>query len=279
MHAMRGISAHSNGFHTCRALHILQILLGSIDAPGGFRYKPPFPKPAPPPLKPAGKVDQVNPNSPMPGPPLGFPMGPEDLLVDENGDPTRIDKAFSWEAPISAHGVMHMVLNNAWKGDPYEVDTIFMYMANMSWNSSMNIPDTLRMLTDKNNETGEYQIPRIIYSDAFYSEMIPYCDLVLPDTTYLERWDCISLLDRPICDADGVADSIRQPILKPDRDVRPFQDVLIELGSRLKLPAFTNEDGNAKYPGGYPDYIVNHERAPGIGPLAGFRGEDGSSEG
>ena len=79
--------------------------------------------------------------------------------------------------------------------------------------------------------------------------MIPYCDLVLPDTTYLERWDCISLLDRPICDADGVADSIRQPVLKPDRDVRPFQDVLIELGSRLKLPAFTNEDGNAKYRG------------------------------
>ena len=76
-------------------------------------------------------------------------MGPEDLLVDENGDPTRIDKAFSWEAPISAHGVMHMVLNNAWKGDPYEVDTIFMYMANMSWNSSMNIPDTLRMLTER----------------------------------------------------------------------------------------------------------------------------------
>jgi anaerobic selenocysteine-containing dehydrogenase len=30
MHAMRGISAHSNGFHTCRALHVLQMLLGSI---------------------------------------------------------------------------------------------------------------------------------------------------------------------------------------------------------------------------------------------------------
>ena len=47
MHAMRGISAHSNGFHTCRALHLLQVLLGSIDVPGGFRYKPPFPKPIP----------------------------------------------------------------------------------------------------------------------------------------------------------------------------------------------------------------------------------------
>ena len=31
MHAMRGISAHSNGFQTCRALHILQILIGSVD--------------------------------------------------------------------------------------------------------------------------------------------------------------------------------------------------------------------------------------------------------
>ena len=43
MHAMRGISAHSNGFHTCRMIHILQILLGSIECPGGFRYKPPYP--------------------------------------------------------------------------------------------------------------------------------------------------------------------------------------------------------------------------------------------
>ena len=44
MHAMRGISAHANGFQTCRILHILQIILGTIDVPGGFRYKPPFPK-------------------------------------------------------------------------------------------------------------------------------------------------------------------------------------------------------------------------------------------
>ena len=44
MHAMRGISAHSNGFHTCRALHLLQLLLGAVDTPGSFRYQPPFPQ-------------------------------------------------------------------------------------------------------------------------------------------------------------------------------------------------------------------------------------------
>ncbi len=53
--------------------------------------------------------------------------------------------------------------------------------------------------------------------------MVHYADLILPDTTYLERWDCISLLDRPISEADGPADAIRQPVVEPDRDVRPFQ--------------------------------------------------------
>ena len=79
--AMRGISAHSNGFHTCRAIHMLQMLLGSVDVPGGFRHKPPFPKPCPPGPKPAGQ--ETAPGQTLGGMPLGFPQGPEDLLVDE----------------------------------------------------------------------------------------------------------------------------------------------------------------------------------------------------
>ena len=279
MHAMRGISAHSNGFHTCRMIHILQILLGSIDCPGGFRYKPPYPKQTPPWLKPSGKPREVHPSEPLGGPHLGFPTGPDDLLIDDAGNPQRIDKGFSWDAPFAAHGLMHMVITNAALGDPYPIDVLFMYMANMSWNSSMNVPDVLKYLTDKNPETGEYKIPKIIYADAYFSEMVAYADLVLPDTTYLERWDCISMLDRPISEPDGPADSIRQPVVKPDRDVRPFQEVLIDLGARLGLPGFVNDDGSPKYPGGYPDYIVNHERKPGIGPLAGWRGADGESYG
>ncbi|MEZ5923079.1 MAG: molybdopterin oxidoreductase family protein [Hyphomicrobiaceae bacterium] len=278
MHAMRGISAHANGFHTCRLIHILQILLGSIDCPGGFRYKPPYPKPVPPPLKPFGKPGHVKPREPLGGPHLGFPTSPADLLVDDEGKPTRIDKAFSWEAPFAAHGLMHMVITNAALGNPYSIDVLFLYMANMSWNSTMNVPAVLEHLTAK-DETGAYKIPKIIYSDAYASEMVAYADLILPDTTYLERYDCISLLDRPISEADGPADAIRHPVVTPDRDVRGFQEVLIDLGHRLKLPAFTSPDGSPKYPGGYADYIVNHERSPGIGPLAGWRGEDGANFG
>jgi anaerobic selenocysteine-containing dehydrogenase len=272
MHAMRGISAHSNGFHTCRAIHLLQALLGTIDVPGGFRFKPPFPKPPPCGPKPAGK-DGGRPMTPLAGPPLGIVTAPEDLLTDAAGGPVRIDKAFSWEAPLAAHGVIQAVIRNAWAGDPYPIDTLMVYMANVAWNSSMNTAETIAMLTAA-DPAGAYRIPFIIYSDAYYSETVPYADLVLPDTTYLERHDCISLLDRPISDADGPGDAIRHPVVEPDRDVRPFQDVLIELGARLGLPGFVSDDGGPSYRD-YADYIVNHERAPGIGPLAGWRGKNG----
>ena len=274
MHAMRGISAHSNGFQTCRALHVLQILLGTVETSGGFRFKPPYPKPVEAHPTPHG---DCAPGKPLAGPHLGFPRGPDDLLLDSDGNPQRIDKAFSWENPMSAHGLMHMVISNAYAQDPYEIDTLFMYMANMSWNSSMNTSGVIDMLTAR-KENGDYRIPHIIYSDAYSSEMVAYADLILPDTTYLERHDCISLLDRPICEADGAADAIRWPVIEPDRDVRGFQSVLIELGARIGLPAFLKEDGTPKWKD-YADYIVNHERKPGIGPLSGWRGEDGDKTG
>ncbi|KZZ23332.1 formate dehydrogenase [Sulfitobacter sp. HI0082] len=273
-HAMRGISAHANGFQTCRALHVLQIILGTVEVPGGFRFKPPYPKPATAHPKPHCKA---TPDAPLDGPHLGFVHGPDDLALCADGSPARIDKAFTWENPMSAHGLMHMVISNAHAGDPYKIDTLFMYMANMSWNSSMNPGGVMEMLTDT-DENGDYVIPRIIYSDAYSSEMVAYADLILPDTTYLERHDCISLLDRPISEADAAADAIRWPVVEPNRDVRGFQSALCDLGAQLGLPGFVNEDGTQKYKD-YADYITSHERRPGIGPLAGFRGEDGKDAG
>lgn len=141
----------------------------------------------------------------------------------------------------------------------------------------MNSGGVMEMLKAK-DENGEYVIPKIIYSDAYSSEMVAFADLIFPDTTYLERHDCISLLDRPICGADEAADSIRWPVVEPDRDVRGFQSALIDLGVKLGLPGLLNPDGTRKF-ADYADYIVNHQRRPGVGPLAGFRGENGESEG
>ena len=276
MHAMRGIAAHSNGFHTCRTLHLLQMLLGAIDTPGSFRYQPPYPKSVPPANRP-GKTRKDN--GALDAVPLGYVHAPEDLVVDAEGKPRRIDKAFSWEHPFAAHGMLQNVIANACAGDPCRIDTLFLFMANMAWNSAMNTTATRQMLCERDPASGDYRIPHIIYSDAYDSETVAFADLVLPDTTYLERHDCISLLDRPISDADCAADAIRQPVMKPDRDVRPFQDVLLDLGARLGSPGLVDTSGAAKYPRGYAQYIVDHERSPGVGLLAGWRGAEGSQAG
>jgi anaerobic selenocysteine-containing dehydrogenase len=274
-HAMRGLAAHSNGFQTVRALAILMSLLGTIDRPGGFRHKAPYPRQTPPRVRNVSDESQIKPNTPLGAAPLGFPARPEDLCVDAHGQPIRIDKAFSWEHPLSAHGLMHNVITNAVRQDPYPIDTLMIFMANMAWNSTMNTT-SIRALLNEKDADGNFKIPFLVVCDAFDSEMVAFADLVLPDTTYLERHDCMSILDRPISEFDGPVDAVRVPIVPPHGECKPFQEVLIELASRLKFPAFTHADGSRKFKD-YPDFIVHYETAPGsgIGFLSGWRGSNG----
>ncbi|MCY0884669.1 MAG: molybdopterin-dependent oxidoreductase [Firmicutes bacterium] len=272
-HAMRGLAAHTNGFQTIRALFDLMMMLGTIDTPGGFRYKSPYPKPIPPRVKPAADPAAYGPGRPAPAPLLGYPTSPDDLLVD--GDrPLRLDEAYSWRYPLAAHGAIQNVIRNAYHGWPYPIDTLLIYMANLAWNSSWNTMATRAMLTATDPATGAYRIPHVVVIDAYDSETVAFADLVLPDTTYLERWDAASLLDRPISEPDGPADSIRQPVLNPPPGVRPAGDVLVELANRLGLPGFTDEAGRPRFKT-YADFLTRWETAPGsgVGILAGWRGE------
>ena len=273
-HAMRGLAAHSNGFQTVRALAILMSVLGTIDAPGGFRHKAPYPRHIVPNYRAFNSPEMIRPNTPLNAAPLGFPASPEELAINPDGSPIRIDHAFSWEHPLSAHGLMHNVITNAAKGDPYRIDTLMIFMANMAWNSSMNTMAVREMLNRRDEATGDYVIPFLVVCDAFQSETVAFADLVLPDTTYLERHDVMGMLDRPISEFDGPVDSVRVPVLPPTGQCKPFQEVLIELASRLKFPAFTSPEGGRKFTG-YPDFVVNFQPQPGIGFLMGWRGKDG----
>jgi anaerobic selenocysteine-containing dehydrogenase len=273
-HAMRGLAAHSNGFQTVRALAVLMSVLGTIDAPGGFRHKAPYPRHIVPNYRAFNAPEMVKPNTPLNAAPLGFPASPQELAIYPDGTPLRIDHAFSWEHPLAAHGLMHNVITNAVRGDPYRIDTLMLFMANMAWNSTMNTSKVRQLLNEK-DEQGEYKIPFLVVCDAFQSETVAFADLVLPDTTYLERHDVMSMLDRPISEFDGPVDSVRIPVVPPSGLCKPFQEVLIELASRLKFPAFTREDGTRKF-SGYTDFVINYEAQPGIGFLMGWRGKDGS---
>jgi anaerobic selenocysteine-containing dehydrogenase len=272
-HAMRGLAAHSNGFQTVRSLAVLMSVLGTIDAPGGFRHKAPYPRHIVPNYRAFNSPELIKPNTPLYAAPLGFPANPDELAINPDGSPVRIDHAFSWEHPLSAHGLMHNVITNATKGDPYRIDTLLIFMANMAWNSTMNTMAVREMLNAK-AEDGEFKIPFLVVCDAFQSEMVAFADLVLPDTTYLERHDVMSMLDRPISEFDGPVDSVRVPVVPPTGQCKPFQEVLVELASRLKFPAFTTPEGGRKF-SGYTDFVVNFELQPGIGFLMGWRGENG----
>jgi anaerobic selenocysteine-containing dehydrogenase len=273
-HAMRGLAAHSNGFQTIRALAVLMSVLGTIDAPGGFRHKAPYPRHIVPNFRAFNSPDMLRPNTPLNAAPLGFPASPEELAIHADGTPMRIDHAFSWEHPLSAHGLMHTVITNASRGDPYRLDTLMLFMANMAWNSTMNTMAVREMLNARNAD-GEFQIPFLVVCDAFQSETVAFADLVLPDTTYLERHDVMSMLDRPISEFDGPVDSVRVPVVPPTGQCKPFQEVIVELASRLKLPAFTTPEGGRKFKD-YPDFVVNYEAQPGVGFLMGWRGKSGT---
>ena len=277
-HIMRGVASHSNGFQTSRAVFLLKMLLGCVDAPGGHLAKPPYPKhieDLPKPVK-IRSLKELKYGEPLKGPHLGLPHNPDDLLVDEEGNPLRIDKAYSWEFPVTAHGCIQNVIPAAYQRDPYDIEVLMIYMANMAWNSSQNIPYIIEALTAK-DAAGNYVIPKVITIDAFYSEQVAFSDLVLPDATYLEQWFALSLLDRPPSVAFGPVDALRQPVVDPKKeglDVRPWGDVMVELGTKLKLPGFVNEDGTPKYKD-FKDFLINWQPRPGVGALAGWRGKNG----
>lgn len=75
----------------------------------------------------------------------------------------------------------------------------------------------------------EAKIPFHVSIDPFLNESNIYADLVLPEATYLERWDLLSPL--PMDRIPFVA--LRQPIVKPLGQSLPFTEILIELAHRI----------------------------------------------
>jgi anaerobic selenocysteine-containing dehydrogenase len=77
--------------------------------------------------------------------------------------------------------------------------------------------------------------------------MVAYADLILPDTTYLERHDCISLLDRPISRADDAPR--RDPLAGGRTGPRRARLPVGPDRSRRAagLPGFVDDDGSPRY--------------------------------
>lgn len=77
----------------------------------------------------------------------------------------------------------------------------------------------------------EEKMPFLIACDVAISESSALADLLLPDATYLERWDWEDMVS-----ANNIPEYyIRQPLVKPLGEARDFKDVCCEIAKRLGI--------------------------------------------
>ena len=208
MYAMRGISAHSNGFQSCRAIHLVQLLLGALYGPGNFRARAPFPKPIPPHQLPENNLDIINaPNTPLSLTPrmprLVLKTLPSLPRLNPFASYTGVFMARHPALHTDAHG--HRQCSGRRPLSDRHADSVH-GQHGVEFEHEHGVGASLAPVKDAN---GDYKIPFLVVADAFHSETVNFADLVIPDTTYLERHDVISLLDRPISEPDSAADAIR----------------------------------------------------------------------
>ncbi|MGI9516796.1 MAG: molybdopterin-containing oxidoreductase family protein [Pirellulaceae bacterium] len=192
----RGSSAHLNGFYNDRAIHLLNALVGSVGKRGGWCWSP------------WGGVD------PDFKPPAG-PPGAKTWSVLE--DPPEYPLANVWRRMKVGEIVYLYLLQGRAKLQAY-----------MTYNldSPLTWPEeslTKQVLSDEN------LIKFHVCINPFYSETAHYADIVLPWTTYMERWDLDARASYNLKPYVG----LRTPMVEPLGEARDVREFFPELARRI----------------------------------------------
>lgn len=199
----RGAHTHSNGVLNGMAIHSLNALVGSLFAEGGLAYQM--------------------------GPAYGPAPAKDDDFMDDyakNGPHTkvpRIDMKGHEDGYLMAKNMIQEVGKNHLSGVAgYKLDTAMFYMTNPIFstaNCAKEWEEAVKSMF-------------VIDTSPFPSEIAMMADLVLPDNTYLERFQ-----DAPTYPFQGFPlAQLRVPAVKPVYDTKTFADVLIQIGSRINGP-------------------------------------------
>ncbi len=189
----RGAVMHFNGTVTENAMQMLEGLCGNIDRVGG-------------------RVHGVGASWSYSST-YGKPSNSTTGLSVQNDD--------AYVAPT--HHASHQVLKEIRAADPDGRPMVYFVYCYTPAYANGDMQDNIDILKD------ESLIPYIVVSDIAYTEAAMYADLILPDATYLERWDWEDMVSY-----DMVPEFyIRQPVIAPLGEVRNTQDVLIDLAGRI----------------------------------------------
>lgn len=200
---------HPNEIYFRRSLIILNALMGSIETPGGLFFKKG--------MQAAGRGDlgkYVNQDLPKPSVPRFDGSGGAQFPIADaaNGNPQML---------------AHAILNE----DPYPIKALLVNR----FEALGSIPDSdgVRRALD--------QLDLLVAIEVNYSQTAWYADVILPESTYLERGDSIQAVS-------GLKPQlfIRHPAVTPRYDTKPGWWIIKELARRLGvgqyLPYETIED-------------------------------------
>ncbi|MFO7752181.1 MAG: molybdopterin-dependent oxidoreductase [Desulfobacteraceae bacterium] len=189
---------HTNEIHMRRSILMLNALMGSIEVKGGLFFKK-GPKDVG--GKPAGKLtDQDLPKV-------------EAIRCDKAGTP-------DFPLPDAGHGVAQILPRAILSEDPYPVKGLIAYRMD----PLMSIADTgtTRKALDK--------LDLIVTIDINYSDIAWYSDVILPESTYLERTDCVQ-------QANGLKPQIffRKKAVEPRYDTMEGSMILKKIADRIGI--------------------------------------------
>jgi len=192
----RGSSAHINGFYNDRAIQLLNAVVGSVGKKGGWCWSP------------WGGLDPIVKTPPM-------PPGAKTWSVLE--DPPEYPLANVWRRMKVGELIYLYLLQGRAKLQAY-----------MTYNldSPLTWPEeslTQQVLTD------EKLIEFHVCINCFYNETAHYADIVLPWTTYLERWDLDARASYNLRPYVG----LRTPMIQPLGESKDVREFFPELAKRI----------------------------------------------
>jgi thiosulfate reductase/polysulfide reductase chain A len=224
---------HKQSFYVSRSALILNALMGNIEIPGGCVI---------------GKSPEF--------------YGRQGLhhLIDRVPavDEPRVDGAGTtrpqWDA---ASGMLHQLFAAMETEQPYGIGAYFAYRHDPL--TGMPDPEATRRALDKLN--------LLVSIDVRYSEIGWFADVILPESTYLERANILCQVNGPV-----PVVAMRDQAIAPRFDSRPawwiFREILSRMGLKEVLDFDTIEEiWNYQLDG--TGVTVAEMRAAGIAPLAG----------
>ncbi len=199
------LSRYKDSFYASRALHILNVLMGNIEIKGGL-------------IMPKGPGDCDKPGI------RNFDCPKPDIK--------RADGVgWKYKHFDKGPGLQHLFFDAMRTGKPYPVK---------AWIAMRHDPFTA-MPDPQAQKLAFDNCDLLVSIDTHYSEFGWYCDVILPESMYLER-------DNPVCVQKGPKPrlAVRRKAVEPVYDTRPGWEIFKELADRLDLqdyfPHSTIED-------------------------------------